>query len=101
LIVLENFKDYRNTFAILVVIKLFSINVFFSKLIVHDVGTSKIIVLFIVHGYFVYSKFKWLGLENIKILGNYYCYCNSTNFFKNKYYIYIWQENERMAKVLQ
>jgi hypothetical protein len=49
----------------------------------------KIILLFIVHGYFVYSKFKWPGLENIKILGNYYCYSNSTNNLKKKYYIYM------------
>jgi hypothetical protein len=39
----------------------------------------KIILLFIVHGYFVYSKFKWQDLENIKILGNFDCHCNNTN----------------------
>jgi hypothetical protein len=42
LIIIENFKEYRNTFAILAIIKLFSINAFFfSKLIVHNVGTSQ------------------------------------------------------------
>jgi hypothetical protein len=61
----------------------------------------KIILLFIVHGYFFYSKFKWLGLENIKILKNSYCYCNSTNNFLKINIIYIWQENEGMEKVLQ
>jgi hypothetical protein len=55
----------------------------------------KIIFLFILHGYFVYSKFKWQDLENIKILGNFYCHCNTTNNL-NK-----WQENEGMGKVLQ
>jgi len=39
----------------------------------------KIILLFIVHGYFVYSKFKWQDLENIKILGNFDCHCNNIN----------------------
>jgi len=44
------------------IIKLFSVNAEFSNLVVHSVRSFRIILFFIVHGYFVYSKSMWIGL---------------------------------------
>jgi hypothetical protein len=68
--------------------------IFFSKLAVHNVKSSKDYI--VVYRTWVFCLFQFF--ESAEILGNSYCYCRSEKT-RNKY-IYIQQENEGMAKVL-
>ncbi len=67
-------ERYHNTFIILAILKLISINAdFFSKLAVHNVRSSQDYI--VVYCTWVFHLFQFF--ESAEILGNSYCYCRS------------------------